>query len=266
MFGAENKTVVINGAKTAVAAFGKGKRNLIILPGLGDGLQTVKGKALPLAIMYRELAKDFRVYMISRREPLPGDFSTEDMAKDLAMVMESLGMEKADILGVSMGGMIAQHFAADFPEKTGRLILAVTAGKSEEPVKSLINEWTKLLESGKTAKFIKSNVRNMYSDEYYKKNDWMTGIVGRLTVPKDHSRFMILAKACAEHNAMEKLEKIKAPTLVLGGTEDRTVGAEASYKLAEKIPGAKLFMYKGQRHALYEEAPDFIQRVAEFIK
>ena len=266
MFVIKNLLVDIGGAKIPCAVFGKGKKNLIILPGLGDGLATVKGKALPMALMYREFMKDFTVYMMSRREPLPADFSTKDMAEDIALFMEKQGMEKASLLGVSLGGMIAQHFAADFPEKTEKLILVVTAPKKNEIMENCISEWVEEAKKGEGAALMESNVRNMYSDEYYRKNRWLTPITGKIAVPKDCGRFIEMAKACLSHNAESSLGKIKAPTLIIGGTEDRTVGAKASEILAREIPGAKIFMYEGLRHAVYDEAKDFNKRVLEFLK
>ena len=265
MFGIKNLMVDIGGAKIPAAAFGKGKKNLIMLPGLGDGLTTVKGKAIPMAFMYREFMKDFTVYMMSRREPLPESFSTKDMAADIACFMERMGIEKASVLGVSMGGMIAQHFAADFPEKTEKLILVVTAPKSNEIMESCISEWMEQAKNGKGAKLMESNVRNMYSDEYYRKNRWLTPVMGKIAVPKDCSRFLSMAKACLEHDASSVLKNIKAPVLIIGGTKDRTVGAEASEILAKEIPGAEILMYPGLRHAVYDEAADFNKRVLEFL-
>ena len=75
-----------------------------------------------------------------------------------------------------------------------------------------------------------------------------------------------MAKACLEHDAFSVLKDIKAPTLIFGGTEDRTVGAEASKLLAAEIPGSEIFMYEGLRHAVYDEAADFNKRVLEFLK
>ncbi len=266
MFGIKNLLVDIGTAKIPCAVFGKGEKNLMILPGLGDGLTSVKGKALPMALMYLEFMKDYTVYMMSRREPLPEDFSTRDMAADIALFMEHLGIEKTSILGVSMGGMIAQHFAADFPKKTEKLILVVTAPKKNEIMESCILEWIEQAKNGEGAALMESNVRNMYSDEYYRKNRWLTPITGKLAVPKDTERFLRMAKSCLEHNAEESLGNIKAPTFIIGGEKDRTVGAEASEILAREIPGAEIFIYPGLRHAVYDEAKDFNKRVLEFLK
>ena len=96
--------------------FGNGKKELIIIPGLGDGLKNVKNMAAPYSLMYKEFAKKYRVYMFSRRNLQYEGFNTRDMAKDVKFAMDSLGIEKADIIGISQGGMIAQYLAVDFHE------------------------------------------------------------------------------------------------------------------------------------------------------
>ena len=163
-----------------------------------------------------------------------------------------------------MGGMIAQHLAAKFPEKIEKLVLVVTAAK-KTPEMDILNEWIKIAERGDGVALMDSSVFNMYSDSYYKKNRWLTGITGRTAVPKSYERFIRMSAACLGHDAKEVLSDIKAPTLVIGGGMDRTVGIEASRELAEKISDAKLYVYENLRHALYDEAPDFMERVIKFI-
>lgn len=266
MFGAKNLMVDVNGVKTPCAVFGKGSKNIIFLPGVGDGLTTVEGKALFFALMYRMLVKDYRVFVFSRRVPFPENFGTKEMAEDLSAAMDSLGIDKASVIGVSMGGMIAQHLAAEFPEKVRKLILVVTTADKTPEMDIIGKEWLKMAENGDGVALMDSSIRNMYSDEYYKKNRWLCGITGRFAVPKSYERFIRMGFACLEHDAQTVLKDIKAPTLVIGGEDDRTVGIEASKKLAEMIPGAKLHIYPKLRHAVYDEAPDFMERVMEFIK
>lgn len=69
---AKNGTLDLGETQMDHIRFGTGPRVLVILPGLGDGLQTVKGTALPMALMYRIFAKDFTVYAFSRKTPLAG--------------------------------------------------------------------------------------------------------------------------------------------------------------------------------------------------
>ena len=245
--------------------FGSGDRVLVMLPGLGDGLRTVRGTALPMALLYRKFAKNYTVYVFSRREPLAEGMTTRDMAADQAKAMELLGIGRADILGVSMGGMIAQWLAIDHPERVGKLILTVTSPGKNPLLEESIQERIALAEQGDHAGFTDSNLRRIYSPAYYRKNKWMIPLVGALTKPKSYDRFFIQADACLTHDARAELGKIQAQTLVIGGEQDMALGGEASRLLAQRIPGAALKLYPQWGHGLYEEAKDFMDVVLAFL-
>ncbi len=262
----KNGTVRIKDDTMHYIRFGKGKKTLIMLPGLGDGLTTVKGTALPMALMYRIFVKDYTVYMFSRRNNLPKDSDTRSMARELKEAMDVLDIEQTDLVGVSMGGMIAQHFAADYPDAVGKLVLVVTSAVPNPILTESVEEWIDLVKRGDHTAFMDSNVRRMYSDDYYRKNKWMVPIMGKLTKPKSFERFFIQANACLTHNAGKRLASITVPTLVIGGEQDRALGADASREIAAIIPNATLKMYPKWGHALYEEAKDFNRVVLDFLR
>lgn len=266
MFHAKNGTLRIGNTEMDYIRFGTGKRNLVILPGLGDGLTTVKGTALPMAWMYRIFAKDFTVYAFSRKNDLPKGYSTRDMARDQAETMELLGIEKADVFGVSMGGMIAQWLAVDYPEKVNKLILTVTCARPNPILTESVEEWIRLAKEGDAAGFMDSNLRRIYSDDYYRKNKWMAPVVGKLTKPKSYDRFFVQAEACLTHDAFDRLHEIRAATLVVGGEKDLALGGEASREIAAEIHGAQLKMYAQWGHGLYEEEREFNRMILEFLK
>ena len=266
LFRAMNGMLEVGGSTMEYIRFGTGKRVLIMLPGLGDGLRTMKGTALPMALMYRMFAKDFTVYAFSRKAPLTAGYTTRDMARDQAEAMDLLGIEKADIFGVSMGGMIAQHLAADYPEKVEKLILAVTCPNSNPILVESVNEWIELARKGDHAAFMESNLRRLYSEDYYRKNKWTLPLVGKLTKPRSYERFFIQAEACLHHDAYDRLPEIKAQTLVIGGEKDLALGGDASRDIAEKIPGARLRMYEQWGHGVYEEEKEFNRLVLDFLK
>lgn len=263
---ARNGTVHLDGDTMHYVRFGCGSKALVMLPGLGDGLTTVKGTALPMALMYRAFAKDFTVYMFSRRNHLPQGYGTRDMARDLREAMDVLGIESACLVGVSMGGMIAQHFAADYPDRVSKLVLVVTCAEPNPALRKSISEWVELAGRGDHTALMDSNVRHMYSDAYYRKNKWLIPLMGRLTKPLSYARFLIQADACLIHNASQSLQQISAPTLVIGGLQDCTLGAEPSREIAASIPGAALKLYPEWGHALYEEAKDFNSVVLDFLR
>jgi len=265
LFAAKNDAVKIGNGQMDYIRFGTGSKVLIILPGLGDGLRTVKGTALPMALMYRQFARDYTVYGFSRKEPLPSGYSTRDMARDQAEAMERLGISQADILGVSMGGMIAQWLAADYPNKVGKLILTVTCAQPNDILRESVEEWVGLAERGDHGGFMRSNLLRIYSDGYCRRNMWMAPIVGRLTKPCSYDRFFTQAQACMTHDAFDELGQIRAQTFVIGGEQDRALGGDASCQIASAIPGARLLMYPRWGHGLYEEAKDFNKVVLSFL-
>ena len=265
MFHAENAVVKLQNGEMEYIRFGTGKRILIMIPGLGDGLRTVKGTATPMAMMYRCFAKDFTVYAFSRKRDLPKGYTTRDMARDQAEAMEVLGIGKADIFGVSMGGMIAQHLAIDFPEKVNKLILTVTSARPNPILLESIGEWIDCANRGDHGAFMDSNLRRIYSDDYYRKNKAMAPLIGKLTKPASYDRFFIQAEACLNHDVYGSLNRIQAPTLVVGGEQDNALGGDSSREIASAIANAQLLMYEQWGHGLYEEEPSFNQTVMEYL-
>ena len=266
LYNAKNGTLKIGGTTMDYIRFGTGARILVMLPGLGDGLRSMKGTALPMAFMYREFAKDFTVYAFSRKNALPEGYTTRDMARDQAEAMEQLGISKADVFGVSMGGMIAQHLAIDYPEKVHKLILTVTSSRPNPILAESVDEWVSCAKRGDHTALMDSNVRRIYSEGYYRKNKWLVPIMGKLTKPKSYDRFFAQADACLTHDTYGELYQIQATTLVIGGEKDLSLGGDASREIAAAIPGAKLRMYAQWGHGLYEEAKDFNRVVLVFLR
>lgn len=263
--GIKNGTLHMEWLDTDYIRFGRGEKHLIILPGLGDGLKTVKGTALPMALMYRAFAREYTVWAFSRVSDLRTGWTTRDMARHLAMAMDALHIPKADVLGVSMGGMIAQFLAIDYPEKVNKLVLAVTAPASNPILKESVEEWAALAQKGDHAALMDSNLRRIYSEDYYRKNKWLVPIMGKLTKPKSYDRLFVQADACLTHQAYENLHQIKAPTLIIGGEKDKALGGDASREIAAKISGAVLRMYGQWGHGLYEEAKDFNRVILDYL-
>lgn len=262
---AHNGSVRVGSSEMDYISFGIGNKNLIMLPGLGDGLSTVKGMALVFSMMYRVYAKEFTVYVFSRKRHLREGYSTREMAKDQAEAMKALGISKADILGISQGGMIAQYLAIDYPDLVHKLILAVTGSKSNETITNVLGSWIELAKQGNYKDLIIDTAEKSYSERYLKKYRRLYPFLGKAGKPKSFTRFLIQAASCLNHNAYAELDKITCPALVMGGDCDNIVGTASAPEIADKIRGSKLFIYHGLGHAAYEEANDFNKRVLDFL-
>ncbi|RVU55631.1 alpha/beta hydrolase [Anaerosphaera multitolerans] len=246
-------------------SFGKGSEVLIILPGLGDGFITVKGMALPLALTYRNYAKRFKVYIFSRKSPLKDGYTTRDMAEDQAEAMKILNITKANIMGISQGGMIAQYLAIDYPQLLKILILAVTLSKQNETVKQVVSNWMEMAEAENYMDIVIDTSEKSYSENYLRKIRPFYPLLGRFKKPKDFNRFLVQANSCLNHNSHNELHRISCPTLIIGGGQDKILGSNSSFEIAKKVNNNELFIYDNLGHGAYEEARDFNKRVINFL-
>ncbi len=243
--------------------FGKGKKNLIMIQGLNT--RGIKGAGLSLSFMYRIFTADYTVHLFDRRPDIPNGITVRELAADIALAMDSLGIKKADVFGVSQGGMIAQYLAIDRPDLVNKLVLAVTLSKNNDTVKSVINNWISLTEQGNIRQLVEDMAVKMYSDAYIKRYKPFLPLLAILQKPKDSKRFIRLSKACLTCNSYTELDKIKCPVFVIGGRQDKVLGGAASYEIAQKL-NCEIYIYDNLGHAAYEEAKDFNQKVLDFFR
>ena len=260
----KNGIVKIGNTDMYYVSFGKGEKKLVVLPGLSDGLATVKGKAMILSVSYRKFFDNHTVYMFSRKNDMPEGYSIEDMADDQITAMDVLGIDKAYVLGVSQGGMIAQSMAIRHPEHVDKLVLGVTAPYATAVATEAITGWLEMADRGDHTALMADTAERMYSESYLKKNRKFLPLLARFTKPASYERFRRNAFAILGFDARNELHKISCPTLIIAGSDDNTVGRDAARELNEGIAGSELYIYEGLGHGAYEEAKNFYDRVLEF--
>ena len=135
LWNVKSGSIPMDGTRMSYVSFGSGERALVLLPGLSDGLATVKGKGLLLAPPYRLFFDKFTVYMFSRKDALERGATIRDMAGDQAAALKRLGLKKVFLVGVSQGGMIAQCLAEDYPDLVERLVIAVSSPGADEMIR-----------------------------------------------------------------------------------------------------------------------------------
>lgn len=243
-------------------SFGKGNKNLIIIQGLN--VRDVKGSGASIASMYKMFAKDYRVYMFDRRPVVDSAITIWDIAADIYKAMKELKIERADLFGVSQGGMISLAMAISFPECINKMVLGVTASRPNETINRVVGSWVKSAEHKDHITINRDTFMLMYTDKYLKKYKMLLPIFVKLIKPKDFKRFEMLASSILTFDCYDRLDEIKCPVLVLGGALDKITTCEASIEIAEKM-GCELFIYDEYGHAAYDEAKDFTGRVYNFL-
>lgn len=262
LFSVKEGRVPVGTSSLDWARFGSGPKTLVLLPGLS--LRTVKGAGLGLAAMYRAFCKDCTVWVLDRKNEPEEGCTIRSLAADTLAAMDALGIEKADFFGVSQGGMVAQEIALARPDRVGRLVLAVTCGKTNPVLQSAVEGWLAFAQRDDWAGLVYDMMPRMYSEKYLKKYRLVLPVLARMGKPKDPVRFIRLAKACLTCDTADRLPELACPVFVLGGGADRVVG-DGAEQLARTL-GCKVKIYAGLGHAAYEEAADFNRQVLDFLK
>ena len=242
--------------------FGKGKKPLVIIPGLS--LRTIKGTAVPLAQMYRIFSERYRVFVFDRAEYIPADCTVKDLAEDVFAAVNELGIKKADVIGISQGGIIALELTLAHPGFVHKLALGVTLSRPNDTVRAAVSEWVKLAKNNDTAGLLNDMLLRIYSEEYVRKFGKFFPIFAKTAELIPFDRFIVLARSILSCNVYERLTEINCPVFVIGGELDNVVGREASREIAEKL-GCSLYIYENLGHSAYEEAKDFNKRIFEFF-
>jgi pimeloyl-ACP methyl ester carboxylesterase len=249
---------------------GKSEKKLIIIPGLSDGLikpQVLKNIKNSLFKFYELYLKTHEVYTISRKRNLNNSETTKTMADDYIKLIKKLGINKMDLMGLSMGAAISQHIAADYPEYVNKLILVVSPGaESNQTTKKLVKEWIQYAQNNKMYKVAVDSTENTYTEKELKKKKITFPFLRLFSKTFTKERFIIQANAVYTHNASNKIEKIIADTLVVSGEKDKICPLKSSSEIAKKIKKCNLVIFENQGHALFEEEKEkFDELICKFL-
>ena len=221
-------------------------------------------------------AKRFRVIAFDNRgsgesgSP-PGPYTTAGMADDAKALFSFLGVERAHVVGVSLGGMIAQEFALRHPDRVERLVLACTApggDVSARPSTEALAAFARASGGDREAE-LRRTIPFLYTDRLRRERprEIEAFIARRLSAPSSPEGYAAQLSAAVGHSAGDRLKGIRSPTLVIAGTADLLVPPVNSERIAQRIPGAKLVLLPGAPHRLFaENAEEFNREVLGFLE
>jgi pimeloyl-ACP methyl ester carboxylesterase len=142
--------------------FGEGPRTLVVFPPINDSLQDVTYGARFWCWNFRRFADDYTVYLVSRKRGLPSGYTTRDMAADYGEALGP-GIGPAHVMGLSLGGLVAQHFAADHPEHVESLVIGVAVRGLGPEVREIVRRWIGLAQAGRWRDLHAERVVSMYT-------------------------------------------------------------------------------------------------------
>jgi pimeloyl-ACP methyl ester carboxylesterase len=248
--------------------------------GQGPNLALIEGVGYHTWMWYRQVpafAPHFRTLIydnrgVGRSDKPEGPYTHVQNADDLAALLDVLGWDRTHVLGVSMGGFIAQEFALKYPERLDRLVLVATGFGGPHMVPVPPEAQRALLPNPELSpeEKIRSAMPVAFGDRSWpdKHGDEFERIVSwRLEYPQPPEAAVAQVMAGVTFNVEERLGQIKAPTLVVAGTEDAVVPPQNAELLAAAIPHVKLDLIPGAGHlVIIEQAERFNRDVIRFLQ
>ena len=258
--------------------------------GNGDPLLLIMGLAADsTAWMFQvpDFAQHYRTIVfdnrgVGRTSKPSGPYSIHEMADDAAGLLDVLDVRRAHVVGVSMGGMIAQELALRHPERVRSLVLACTYPEPDADVERNRRFTVERLGGTVTSEgqmqidfkainpmdFLQHMLPTVFNQDFIARElpKLLKVFSGALQYGFSMEAILGQVAAVMSHKATDRLHQITAPTLVLTGDADRLVPPANSDLLAQHIPGAKLVRVAGGSHGFNFETPEVFNRaVLEFL-
>ncbi len=196
-------------------------------------------------------------------KPKEPPYSTPGFARDAIALLDYLEIKRAHIYGISMGGRVGQWVGIDYPERVGALILACSTVGDAHGVKRS-PEVEALLAGGGSLKVLDTFFSRLW---LFTHPQFFASMRESQRHPMPAYAEELHTHASESHDAWDRLPEIKAPTLVLHGSEDVITPAANAKILADRIPGAELHLIKGGRHIFFLEYRREVNKlVLDFLK
>ncbi|KKM96026.1 hypothetical protein LCGC14_1182250 [marine sediment metagenome] len=273
--------VKIDGINICYEVIGEGDQ-VILIHGFGNDKNSWKlAQVGPLSKFFKLLIFDNRG--AGKSDRLDEPYLMETFADDLNALMDVLNIKKAHILGESLGGMIAQTFTLNYPERVNKLILINTTSSfpknpsgieiyknskvakyhaiKKDPVKAFWDHGISGF-SRKFRKVLKENPNKKFYD-LYTVEDLIKQNATNPSTPQDAEN---QANALLHFDITNKLDKIKKETLIITATHDKTLPRALNEKIHEKIPNSKLIVIERAGHySPIEKAPEINEHIIDFL-
>lgn len=242
---------------------------LVLLMGWG-GDHTAWGLQVPaFSPEFRCIAPDNRGAGQTDQPDIP--YAIRMLADDTVGLLDALGVDRAHIAGLSMGGMIAQEIALNYPGRVLTLQLHATLARVDSFVTAVGQSLLRARAAFGREEYVRALLPWLLSPSTYAERLETVEMIVRLLVDNPHPPSLAgltrQAEACWAHDTLERLGRIRCPTLITVGAEDIFVPLRFSRILQERIPSAELLVIEGGGHGyLWEQASVFNDACLAFLK
>lgn len=237
---------------------------VLLVHAIGCDLRMWDALGAELAPRYRVVRMDVRGH--GRSKVTAGPYSLGQLADDARDVLDSLGIDKAHWVGLSMGGMIGQAFALRHPGRLRKLVLANTTSSYGAEGPKMWEARARAVREGGMAAITELAMQRYFSDDFRASSSDIVDRIGDGFLATDPAGYIACCHAIRDLDFTGDLHRIEAPTLVIAGGKDVGTPVAMSKAIADAIPGAKLAVIPGAAHlSAVEDPAAFNKLVLEFL-
>jgi 3-oxoadipate enol-lactonase len=256
--------VVANGVGLHYELAGERGSLVVMTHGLGGRLDFFAPHVETLAARHRVLRWDLRG--AGSTDKPDGPYSPSLFARDLAALLDALGERRAFVVGHSGGGVVAQRFALDFPDRTLGLVLASTSSEVGEKASAAWHRLADAIERNGFGPDDREPDPRGFSPVFASAHPEVVRALARQTRENDPRAYAASARAFGAYNWTSELEHLAAPTLILQGLADRMTPPGGSVIMSRRLPRSRLVMVPDAGHNLPIEMPAlFTTAIAAFV-
>jgi len=246
------------------------RRPLLLVMGMGGTCQGWLSVTVPDLIKAGRRCVIFDNRGAGQSEDPGGAFTTAEMAEDARALLDHLGLGRVHVLGGFLGGMIGQELALAHAERVASLILVGTYARADAKRRAVLDLWKRMVELKVPAEIrIKKRLCWTLGDATMEQEDLVEAMWRfylRDDAPIDDRVFVRQAEACIAHDALDRVDGIAAPTLVVCGEGDILTPPVLSRQLVSRIKGSRLVLMPNAGHLVAAElAPRFNRLVNRFL-
>lgn len=232
---------------------------VVLVHGLGNDLHLWDALAPELARRHRVVRYDVRGFGGSDKPA--GPYTLAGFAADLAGLLDALAIDRVHVLGLSMGGVIAQRLALDFPQRVRSLVLVSTSSEVGANARAA---WHRLADAIEARGFDarSADASRAFAPEFAERHPDVVAAAGRANAANDPRAYAAAARASGDFAWTDELGAIDAPVLIVQGLDDRLTPPGGSVKMARALRRARLLMLEGTGHNVQIERPEALAHAA----